>query len=173
MTQHSQHTYHFEYQLSYDEAYQTFYRLAFRWSRSFRIAVGVGLTIVAIAMLILFALDSTRIHYFFIAIVAVLMLAYLVYMPVLKARKGAAGVARASQRGGRFRLSLSPDGELTLGDGETIDLSAAKAGRAIETDTLFILRPDNLHTCCLPKRIMSGKEEDGVREILSEYMKLQ
>ena len=166
------HSYHFDYQLSYDEAYQTFYRLAFRWSRRFRLAIGIGLTIVAVIMLILFALDSAKIHYFFIAIVAVLMLAYLVYMPVLKAKKGAKNVARASQRGGKFHLALSPNGLMELGDNESLLLGEVKGGRAIETPSLFILRPDNYHTCCLPKRIMKDSDIEGVREILCKYLNL-
>ena len=167
----AQQTYHFNYQLTYDEAYTTFRRLAFRWSKAFQLGIGAALTLIAAIMLILFALDSTRIHFFFIAIVAVLMLGYLVYTPVLKAKKGAANVAKAGQRGGKFRLSLSPDGLMTLGDGEEVNLADSKGGRAIETDALFILRPDNLHTCCLPKRIMTDKEIEGVREILSTFLK--
>ena len=163
----------FRYQLSYDEAYQTFYRLAFRWSKGFRLGVSAALTVIAVVMLILFALDSSRIHFFFIAIVAVLMLAYVIYMPALKARKGASNVAKAGRRGGKFRLSITPDGQLTLGDGETVDLAGSRGGRAIETKDLFILRPDNLHTCCLPKRVLTEEEETAVREILEEYLKLK
>ena len=165
-------SYHFDYKLSYDEAYETFYKLAFRWSRKFQLIVGILLTVIAVVMLILFAMDSRRIHFFFIAIVCVIMLGYLIYMPTLKAKKGAANVAKAGQRGGKFHLSIYPDGHLTLGDGEDVGLQDVKGGRAIETKDLFIIRPDSLHTCCLPKRIMKAKEEDGVREILGQYLKI-
>ena len=137
----------FDYRLSYDEAYEAFYLLSFKWDRRFRLFAGLGLSVIAIVLMVLFAMDNRKIHYFFIVILCVLLLFYLVYMPIVKARRGARTVARSS---GTFRIVLSPEG--TIGD-------------------IFVIRPDSASTFCLPKRIMKSTEIKDVRAILSGHIK--
>ena len=56
----------FDYRLSYDEAYEAFYLLSFKWDRRFRLFAGLGLSVIAIVLMVLFAMDNRKIHYFFI-----------------------------------------------------------------------------------------------------------
>jgi hypothetical protein len=104
-----------------------------------------------------------------LALIGILLLFYLIYMPVLKAKKGARAVAKAN---GVFKVEITDEGTISLPGQKPIDLDGDKDARAIETDALFIIRPDSAHTFCIPKRIMSDKESYGVREILSAYIKM-
>lgn len=152
----------FEYRLKYDECYETFYLLSMRWSRRTRKILAAILTAIAVIMLVLYAKDNQGIHYFFIALLAILMLAYLLYVPALKARKGARSVSRQN---GVYRVELAGDGKIRSGR-EVVELKGDKDARVIETDTIFAIRPDRIHTFCLPKRIMSEEEIAEVRSAL-------
>ena len=161
--------YRFDYQLTKDEAYQAFSILAFKWSRRWRLIAGIGLTGIAAVLLIFFALDPQKIHFFFMAAMAVLLLFYLIYAPELKARSGARSVEKA---GGRFKVEIRDIGTISMPHTEPIDLNGDKDARAVETDELFVIRPNSGNTFCIPKRIMKPDEIDGVRDILSSYIKL-
>ncbi|MGN8763468.1 hypothetical protein [Hornefia butyriciproducens] len=158
----------FDYRLSYDEAYEAFYLLSFKWDRRFRLFAGLGLSVIAIVLMVLFAMDNRKIHYFFIVILCVLLLFYLVYMPIVKARRGARSVARSR---GTFRIVLSPEGTIGIPGQEPQELEGDKDARAIETDDIFVIRPDSASTFCLPKRIMKSTEIKDVRAILSGHIK--
>ena len=158
----------FRYKLSYDEAYEAFYLLSFRRSRTFKLAVGCGLVAVIVVLLILFVLDPRKIHYFMIVILALLLLFYLIYMPAIKARRGARQVAKTD---GTYQLELTEDGQLRL-QNETIPLAGDKNARAYETDRIFAIRTDTARTFCLPKRLMAEEQIGRVRQVLTQYTKL-
>ncbi len=162
--------YKFDYRLTYDEAYETFFNLSSRWNQRRRMLLSVILTILTVGLLIGYFLDSHKVHYFFLAILALLLLYGLLYMPVLKAKKGAATVARQK---GNYRFWLTADGEIKIPRGETVPLKGDKDARAIETQQLLIIRADRQHTFCLPKRILAKQEQEEIRSILQNYMKYQ
>ena len=163
-------SYRFSYSLSYEEAYSAFSALAFKRSRRFQLAAGIVLTAAAVLMLVLFALDPRKVMDLFLAIVAILLLFYLIYFPVLKAKRGARSVART---GGTYRVEITDMGTISIPHQKPIDLDGDKDARAIETPFLFIIRPDTAHTFCIPKRVMKDHEVNGVRDILSSYMRYE
>ena len=161
--------YRFSYHLTQEEAYQAFSLLAFKWSRRYRLIAGIGLIVIAVILLIQFALDPQKIHFFFMAAMAVVLLFWLIYIPELKARRGARAVEKA---GGQFKVEIRDIGTISMPHTEAIDLNGDKDARAIETDDLFVIRPNSGNTFCIPKRIMQPDEIEGVRDILSTYIKL-
>lgn len=162
-------TFEFIYKLSYEEAYEAFLLISMKWSKKVRTVIGVLLTLIAGGMLAAYAADSQKIHYFFMVILAILLLYYLIYVPVLKAKRGAQKVARQN---GVYKVKITEEGKLKS-EKEMIDLAGDKDARAIETETLYVLRPDNMHTFCIPKRIMKKDEIEAVREILKVHVKYQ
>jgi hypothetical protein len=160
--------YAFRYQLSYDEAYEAFYLLAFRRSKTFKVVAGSCLILLAAAMLILYALDPRKLHYFYIAIIAVILLFYLIYVPALKARHGAKAVAKT---GGTYELTYTEEGSIILPGGIKVQISGDKSARFIETDRSLIIRTDSAHTFCIPKRVMKEEEIYGLKKLLNDHLK--
>ncbi|MGL4607457.1 MAG: hypothetical protein ACRCU3_08345 [Eubacteriaceae bacterium] len=163
-------SYSFVYQLKGEEAYETFLLLAKKWNAKIRWIIGIFLTIVASVMLVLNFLDNRKVHYFFIAIIAVLLLFYLIYSPILKAKRGTRKVMKQK---GTYRVKITNQGKIVLSQTEAMDLSGDKDARAIETETVFAIRVDGVNTVCIPKRIMEKEEIFGIREILKAYLKYQ
>ena len=162
--------YRFNYKLSYEEAYQAFAALAFKRSKRFQLIIGAVLTLAAVLMLVLFAMDNRKIMDLFLAIIAILMLFYLIYYPVIKAKRGARSVAKTN---GTYKIEITDMGTISIPNTKPIDLEGDKDSRTVETDDLFVIRPDSGHTFCIPKRIMSSVQINGVREILTAYMDYQ
>ncbi len=152
----------FEYRLKYEECYETFYFLGIKWEERKRNILAALLIVIGVVMLFGFYRDSRKIHYFFIAILDILLLYYLIYVPALKAKKGAKKVSR---QGGTYKIELTADGKVRTGN-ECVNLKGDPDARVIETNTIFAIRPDRIHTFCLPKRIMTEKEMEEVRKIL-------
>lgn len=152
----------FEYRLKYEECYEAFYLLGIKWEERKRNILAALLIVIGVVMLFGFYRDSRKIHYFFIAILDILLLYYLIYVPALKAKKGAKKVSR---QGGTYKIELTADGKVRMGN-ECVNLKGDPDARAIETNTIFVIRPDRVHTFCLPKRIMTEKEIEEVRKIL-------
>lgn len=161
--------YQLNYTLTYEEAYESFYQLANKWSNKTKLMIGIFLTVVAVIMLILRFFDKAGIHYSFIAFLAILMLFYLIYAPILKAKFGARSVARQK---GRYKYAVTATGQLILPNGEVMELSNDKDARVIETSRIFVLRPDGRHTFCIPKRILKSDEAE-IREIFKAYLNYQ
>lgn len=161
--------YQLNYNLTYEEAYESFYQLVNKWTNKKKLIIGIFLTAVAVIMLILRFFDKAGIHYSFIAFVAILMLFYLIYAPLLKAKFGARSVARQK---GRYKFAVTATGELILPNGEIMELSNDKDARVIETSRIFVLRPDGRHTFCIPKRVLKS-DEAGIREIFKAYLNYQ
>ena len=67
-------SYRFSYDLTYDEAYRAFSLLAFKRSSKFRLIAGIILTAAAVLMLVLFAMDNTKVMDLFLAVIAILLL---------------------------------------------------------------------------------------------------
>lgn len=159
--------YEFMYKLSYDEIYESFLLLNTKWSKKIRIIIGSVLVLITIAMLAGYYLDSKKIHFFILAIFSIMLLYYLIYAPVLKAKRGA---KKVSKQKGIYRVKLTEDGKVYMGS-EKIEMAGDKDARVIETERVYVLRPDNRHTFCLPKRMMKQDEINEVRELLKHYVK--
>ncbi len=162
-------SFEFSYKLSYEECYETFLLLSMKWSRKIRKLIGGLLILITIILLAGYFFDSTKIHYFVMSILAILLLYYLIYVPVLKAKKGAIKVSKAK---GTYKVKITEDG-MVVTDTESMPLASDKDARAIETEQLYILRPDRMHTICLPKRVMNEQEKEAIRNILKANVKYQ
>ena len=160
-------SYEFTYKLSYDEIYESFFHLNRKWNKKVYQFVGAALTVIAVAMLIGYYLDSQKLHFFLLAIFSILMLYYLIYVPVLKAKRGAQKVSKIN---GNYRVKITRDGKIHMGK-DTIDIKGDKDARVIETDRVYVLRPDNKNTFCLPKRIMKQEDIDELRDLFKGYIK--
>ena len=159
--------YEFTFKLNYDEVYEAFLQLNRKWNKKIYLFMGTALTAIAVAMLIGYYLDSQKLHFFLLAIFSILMLYYLIYVPVLKAKRGAQKVSKIN---GTYRVRIARDGKIHMGK-DTIDIKGDKDARVIETDHLYVLRPDNSNTFCLPKRIMKKEEVEELRKLFQEYIK--
>lgn len=155
-------TLNFTYQLNYDEIYEAFFLLSMKWSKKTRMVLTGVLTVIAICFLMLFAFNRNRIYSFFFAVVDIFLLSYLVYIPDLKARRGAKKVC--SQKGS-YHVKLTEKGQIISGN-KSIAISGDANARAIETASSYIIRPDGQHTFCIPKRIMSIQEQKETERIL-------
>lgn len=152
-----------QYRLTWQEAYDTFYLLASRQSKRTKLVLGICLTAISVILLILFAMDSRKVHYLLLALIAILLLFYLIYHPVLRARKGAANVAKIN---GLYKVTLNGTGQIRLPGNETLQFGEDKYARAVETDTIFALRIDAQHTLCIPKRILTEHEINQLRQMI-------
>ena len=151
------------YQLSYQEAYDAFRLLALRQSRRTRIILGVCLTAAAVGLLIYFALDPLRIFALLLALIAILLLFYLIYHPALSARRGAAKVAKQH---GTYEVTVCGSGQIDLAGGTSLQYGEDKFARTIETDTIFAVRADQYTTICIPKRLLTNPDIEKIRTIL-------
>lgn len=162
--------YDFRFRLSYDEAFEAFHNLLERGNKKLRTAATAGVALAATGLLIGFALDRTKMHFLYTALMAVIVLSLLIYAPVINAKKGAKKVAAAN---GSYQLRISSKGQVILPRKEPISMAGDKNSRAIETRNLFVIRTDNTNTICIPKRIMKDTEIDDIRKILKAYIKYQ
>lgn len=152
----------FTYQLNYDEIYEAFFLLSMKWSKKTRMVFTAVLTAIAVCFLALFAFNRNRISCFFLAVVDIFLLSYLVYIPALKARRGAKKVY--SQKGS-YQVELTTKGQIISGN-TCIALAGDVNARAIETSASYIIRPDGQHTFCIPKRVMTPSEQEETEMIL-------
>lgn len=163
-------SYSFNYSLSYDEAYEAFKNISERGNAKLRKLATIGVACIAVFLLVGFALDSTKIHFIYTAFFAVTILALLVYGPVVRARKGAAKVAKIN---GSYQVRITDAGQVILPRMNPAPLAVDKNSRAIETENIFVIRTDSSTTICLPKRMMKNGQEDEIRQILKTYMKFE
>lgn len=147
---------------------EAFRSLNEKWGPKASKIVTVLLTAVTVFLLLSYMVDRTKVNYFFLALVSIAVLFYIIYVPFLKAKKGAAAVAR---QGGSYKVTITRLGQITPSQSEAIDLNGDRDARTIETSRLFVIRPDSAHTFCIPKRAMKEKEIEDVRTILQAYMK--
>ncbi|MBR0308725.1 MAG: hypothetical protein IJH92_07515 [Mogibacterium sp.] len=152
-----------KYKLTYQEAYEAFYALATRRSRRTRVLIGAALAAVAVILLVLFAMDGTRAHYLFLAICSVALLFYIMYQPVLSARKGARQVERIN---GTYHVTLHDDETIDLPGEKGLKLFSDKYSRIVETDNVFAIRVDAAHTVCIPKRLLKDNEAGMIRGLI-------
>ena len=153
------------YSLTEDEAFQAFYLLASRRSGIMKWIVSAVLAALTLVLLVFYAADSRRVHLLFLAVCAIALLFYILYQPLLRAKRGA---RRVGKTGGRYQITLYQDGRISLPGEDTLKLSGDKYARAIETDMIFALRPDAQHTICIPKRILPAEEADFIRTVLKQ-----
>ena len=162
--------YSFTYRMSYDEAFDAFSNLASKWKPKTQKIISAVIAVIAVVFLIIFIADNTKIHYFVIALIAIAILALVVYGPVLKAKSGA---AKVSKTGGTYRVEVMSDGGIKLPNGEVVRLDGDKSARSVETSGVFAIRADNAHTFCIPKRIVNSKDQGDIRKILETYTKYE
>jgi len=154
----------YKYELKYQEAYDTFNLLAFKWSKKVSMAVEAVLVAITLLMLVLYYIDARKLYYFYVAIIAILLLFYMIYMPFFKAKRGA---ARVMKTGGTYEVTMDKDGHIFVPDSdEPLELHGDKNARALETLRTFAIRTDSVHTFCLPKRVMTDEEIDWTHDVL-------
>ncbi len=157
----------FKYSLTYDEAFEAFYRLAARGHPLVRKTVAAALLGLSAVLIVLYALEPARLEYFFLPLLCLAMYFGLMYYPSLKAKRGARRVAAL---GGLYQVEIRDDGFIRAA-GETLELAGDRDARAFESAGLFVIRPDRLHSFCLPKRIMKEAEILELRAILAKGLK--
>lgn len=158
----------FRYDINYQEAYETFYAILDRRSRASKITVFILSAVCAISMIVMYARYPQYIGYSFLALLCVLMMFGVWYVPVIKSRKGAQKVSRVK---GKYELKLTKEGDLELKKGQKISLNGDKDARACETGIVFAIRPNRTMTFCIPKRILNPDEIIFVREVLELKVK--
>ena len=154
--------YTFRYQLSYQEAYDTFYALATRLTRRQKWIYGVLLAIVATLFLVFYGMDTRKVYCCVLAIWAIMLLFYLLYYPMLAARKGAAKVAGLA---GEYQFSINQQGQISFPKANNKDaphiitLGEDKYSRVLELDSLYAIRADAQTTLCLPKHVLKTEQK--------------
>jgi hypothetical protein len=157
-----------QYTLTYEEAYEAFLWMADKFGKKVRVILSMIVALACGVMLYLQYREPMAIQYTVLTIIGIVILFQLLYLPIIKAKKGAAVV---KNKGGEYRYSITGDGYIHLFKGEDIPLVGDKDARAYETDTLFVLRPDRIHTFCIPKRVLSESDENDLREIFKTAFK--
>lgn len=125
------------------------------------------LLIISAGLIVMYALEPTRLEYFFLPVLCLAMYFGLMYYPAFKARRGARQVAAV---GGLYQVEIGTDGFIRAA-GEEVKIKGDKDARAFESAALFVIRPDRFHSFCLPKRIMNENEALALREILRGQLK--
>ena len=159
--------YKFRYSLTYQEAYDAFLALAMRYTKKVKYGLMAAIVLITVICMVMFITNPERFYVFFMVIFAVLMTAYLFYMPVIKAKKGACQVARIN---GTYEVTITSAGRIVLA-GEEDDLKQDKNSRAVELKESFAIRVNSYTTVCIPKRVMRESQIEAVREILKEFIK--
>lgn len=166
--------YTFHYQLSYQEAYDTFYLLATRLSLKKKIVYGILLTSVAILCLIFYGQDTRKIHLCLLSLFAVALLFYLLYQPAVAARKGAIKVKKLA---GNYQFTINHLGQITLPVATNdknvpciITLGEDRHSRVIETDSIYAIRVNAQTTLCLPKRIIKKEQKKNLDHMFHELL---
>jgi hypothetical protein len=156
-----------QYQLEYQEAYEAFLLLATKGSQTTRAAVLAGLFLVGAFLTFQYGLNPSHVEYLLLALLAVATFLGVAAAPSWRAKRGASQVARQL---GSYCVGLG-NGFVSTPDGERWPLAGDSLARAVETETLFIIRPDRINTFCLPKRILTTEQQDAVRNILTKNLK--
>lgn len=163
LQQNKPRTFFFRFSLTYEEAREAFLLIIDRRSPAARRIMSLTLLALAILCVCLYGLHPYGLQY---AMMSLLFAAasYLVSAyPSLRANRAARNVAQCA---GVYELTLSEEGYLLLPGGEKLALNGDSRSRAYETDRLFAIRPDRLHTVCLPKHSIPASEHPQVRRIL-------
>ena len=158
--------YQLSYQLSYDELAESMTLICDKRSKKSRTIMGWILFALAIGAVILYAFNPYGVHYAFTAIVMAAFSFVVWYYPSLKGKNSA---RKISKRKGTYKLVVSSDGYIVpYGDGP-VDLFEFAGGKSFETNNLFAIRADQLHSFCIPKRILSQKQLSEIRDMLVKY----
>ncbi len=158
----------FRYELAYDEIYDALRLIVDRRSPRSRRVMGIVLLVLAAPCVVLYALNPYGLQWALLAILFAVFSFLVLCSPSLRAKKGARA---ATRRKGYYKLTLSGDGYIVLANGNRIELDGDKDSRAYETDALFAIRPDQVTSVCLPKRMMQPAEITLTREILKTYVR--
>lgn len=155
------------YVLTYDEALSSFLFVSTRHSKTTRKILSILLLTLTAVLVILYGFYPYHLEYMILSLLSLAAWAMVMPYPSYKAKRGAKAVARAK---GEYKVELFSDGYIQPWGGQRLPLSGDKAARGYETDELFVLRPDSLHTFCLPKRVMTPSEIAFVHELFAQYL---
>ena len=156
------------YSLSYDEIYETFATILNKHSRRSRHVAATVLSAVAVVLLVLYARNPSHLEYSFLALVTALLIFRVLGYKELKARRSA---KRLSRVGGIYEVTLYAQGQIQPKGGAKLDLNGDKDARAFETERLFVIRPDRMHTFAIPKRAIRPEESAIIRNTLKSCMR--
>ena len=158
--------YSLNYNLSFDELFEAISMLVDKKSKKSRMIMGLILFGAAIICVILYALQPYGIQYAFSALVLGIFACLVLGYPTFKGRMNARKICKQK---GIYKITLTTDGYITPFGGEALDLWADNQCCAYESDTIFALRADRMHSFCIPKRILSPKEVNQTRKIFQTY----
>ena len=153
--------YTFQYKLSYQESYDTFYLLASRLNKHKRIIYTIILSSISVLSLIFYRLDTRKVYFCLLAVFSVALLFYLLYHPSLAARKGAANRIRINQQG----EIVLPSSSKEKSSDNVIILGEDKYSRVLETDSIYAIRVDSQTTLCLPKRVTNKEQQKNLHQM--------
>lgn len=154
------------YELHFDEVYEALLLIIDRRRVNSRRCMGIFLFLLALVCVVLYGRTPYGIQFALMALLFAVFSFLVLAYPQLKAQTGARAIIR---RGGRYQIELLSDGWIALPNGDQVDLAGDKSGRTLETRELFALRPDRLHTLCIPKRILNDGQTQQIRQILTTY----
>lgn len=159
-------TYHLNYQLSYDEIAESMTLICDKRSKKSRSVMGGVLFALAVGAVILYSQNPYGIHYAFAAIVMAVFSFIVWSYPSLKGKSSA---RRIIKQKGTYKLVFSSDGYITPYGDDPVDLFKFSQGKSFETNNLFAIRADRLHSFCIPKRVLSQKQLSEIRNTLITY----
>lgn len=159
----------FRFSLTYEEAREAFLLIIDRRSPAVRRLMGSLLLGLGALCAYAYSIHPYGLHYALLGLLFAFFSFLVFARPSLKAGSAARRLAGA---GGTYALILSEKGYFLLPDGEKLFLRGDSRSRAFETNTLFAIRPDRLHTVCLPKRSLRDTEVKQVRNILKTYVRV-
>lgn len=149
-----------DYKFKYDEIYYTFKLLAFRINNKIQTITKFILVTIIIYMLIEFYVDKTKSNYYFVGVFSLALLIYLIYYPIIFARRKAKTIMNM---GGRCKLSIIDDGSILIPSGLKIEVKNNPSFKSYETENIFIYNLPGSHTFCIPKRVLKDKEIEKIR----------
>lgn len=163
MQQNEPHTFSFRFSLTYEEAREAFLLIIDRRTPAARRIMSFTLLALAVICVCLYGLHPYGLQYALTALLFAVSSYLVSAYPSLRAARAAKNVTRTT---GIYEFALSEAGCLLLPNGERIDLNGDSGSRAYETEHLFAIRPDRLHTFCLPKHSIPASDFQQVRSIL-------
>lgn len=163
MQQNEPHTFSFRFSLTYEEAREAFLLIIDRRTPAARRIMSFTLLALAVICVCLYGLHPYGLQYALTALLLAVSSYLVSAYPSLRAARAAKNVTRTT---GIYEFTLSEEGCLLLPNGERIDLNGDSGSRAYETEHLFAIRPDRLHTFCLPKHSIPASDFQQVRSIL-------
>jgi hypothetical protein len=126
-----------------------------------RLATSIALGMIGFLMLAFYAWQPANLTWSLLAILCAGDMLLVIGKPVRQAKKTA-----KEFHSQKCRITLQADGYLESEHEGSVSLTGDRHARAIETSSLFVIRPRREQLYILPKRCMDAETEEGIRKIL-------